>query len=85
MSGMFAVRNVDKDTKKYIQAYATEHDLTTGEALREIVFLVKEHLAEKKQAKKYKSIFDTYEQIAFSSGDPNLSKKIDKILYVDNQ
>lgn len=80
MSGMFAVRNVDKNTKKYIQTYAAERDLTLGEALREMVFLVQEHLAERKP-KKYKSLFDTYEKIAFSSDDPHLSEKIDEIVY----
>lgn len=85
MSGLFAIRNVDKNTRKYIQAYANEHDLTTSEALREIISLVQEHLAEKKEAKKYRSIFDTYDKLKFKSNDPHLSKNIDRLLYVDKQ
>jgi len=38
----------------------------------------------KNMAKKYKSIFDTYEEIAFD-GEKNLSKNIDKIHYEENQ
>ncbi|MEK6982722.1 MAG: hypothetical protein AABX38_07340 [Candidatus Micrarchaeota archaeon] len=36
----------------------------------------------KKSKKKYKSIFDTYDKISFSSGEHDLSKNIDKILYI---
>jgi len=40
-----------------------------------------QHIKHTKKEKKYKSIFDTQDKIAFHSGDPNLSKNIDKILY----
>lgn len=33
------------------------------------------------EEKKYKSLFDNYDKIAFKGGDPNLSMKIDQILY----
>lgn len=80
MEEIFALRNVDQGTKKFIKNYAHEHDLNTGEALREIVMTAKEHLAEKKQKKKYKSFFDTYDAIKFK-GPGNASDKIDEILY----
>ena len=88
MSELFAVRNVDEKTKHFIYKYATENDVNIGEALREIVFLVQEHLKEKeqqKQKKKYSSLFDTYDKIAFTSDDPQLSEKIDTILYEEKQ
>ena len=82
MSDMFAIRNVDEKTREFICKYASENDVNISEALQEIIVLVQEHLKEKEQQKKkYKSIFDTYDRIAFRSGDPNLSKSIDKILY----
>ncbi len=84
MADVFAVRNVGEKTKDFIYEYAHNHDLNTGEALDEITRLAREHLKEKEQQnqkKKYKSFFDTYEEIAFKSDDPNLSQNIDKILY----
>ncbi|MBI2079500.1 hypothetical protein HYT84_01950 [Candidatus Micrarchaeota archaeon] len=84
MSEIFAIRNVDRKTKAFIQNYAYEHDLKLGDALKEIVFLVQEYIMElskNKQKKKYRSFFEIYDKIKFSSGDPNLSKNIDKILY----
>ncbi len=77
---IFALRNVDEGTKKFIKNYANEHDLNTGEALREIVLGAKEHFQESKSKKKYKSFFDTYEKLKFNS-DPRLSENIDEILY----
>jgi hypothetical protein len=84
MSDIFAIRNVDEKTKEFITHYAEEHDLSMGEALRELMLLVQEHLAEK-PTKKYKSIFDTYDKIAFKSGEDDISKNVDKILYEENQ
>jgi hypothetical protein len=81
MKEMFGIRNVDDGTRKFILSYASEHDMTIAEALRELMGLVREHLAEKKTRKKYKSIFDTYEKAVFSTGDPHLSEKIDDIVY----
>lgn len=83
MSDLFAIRNVDKKTKAFIADYAHEHAINMNEALREIVFLVQEHLKENKpivKKRKY-SIFEIYDKVAFSSNDPNLSKNIDKYLY----
>lgn len=76
---VFAVRNVDKSTRKFIQNYALEHDLNTSEALREIVVKAKEHIKEQNK-KKYKSFFDTYDTIKFK-GPGNLSDRIDEIVY----
>ncbi|MBU0591750.1 hypothetical protein KKF81_06920 [Candidatus Micrarchaeota archaeon] len=82
MADMFAIRNVDDGTKEFITKYAEEHNITIAEALREIILLVQEHISEKPK-KKYKSIFEIYEKVKFSSGDPNLSEKIDEIVYGD--
>ena len=38
----------------------------------------------KMEKKKYHSLFDNYKQMAFTGGDPNLSQKIDQILYGKN-
>lgn len=83
MADMFAIRNVDDKTKEFITEYAENHDMTVAEALRELILLVQEHLAEMPK-KKYKSIFDTFDKIAFE-GEKDLSKKIDKIVYEENQ
>lgn len=83
MADMFAVRNVDETTKQFIAQYAEEHNITMAEALRELVLLVQEHLKERKR-KKYSSIFDTYDKIAFE-GEKDLSQNIDKILYEEKQ
>lgn len=86
MSDFFAIRNVDPKTKEFITEYAKEKDLSMSEALREIVFLAKEHIKEQKPSKKkYRGFFDTYEKIAFKSGNPNLSSGIDKLLYEEKQ
>lgn len=86
MSEFFAIRNVDPKTKEFISEYAKEKDLSMGEALQEIVFLVKEHIKEQKpQKKKYKSLFDTYSKIAFKSGNSKTSQEIDKLLYEEKQ
>lgn len=83
MAEIFAIRNVDDSTKQFILKYAEENDLTIAEALRELIILVKEHMKEKPQ-KKYSSIFDTYEKIAFE-GEKDLSRNIDRIIYEESQ
>ena len=83
MGEIFAVRNVDVKTRQFIYKYANEHGLNAGQALRQLVVLVQEHLTELEQ--KYKTIFDTYKRIAFRSDTPNLSQQVDKILYEENQ
>ncbi len=81
MEEIYALRNVDQGTKKFIKNYAHEHDLNTGEALREIVVKAKEHIQEeKKTKKKYNSFFDTWKKIKFK-GPGDASNKIDEILY----
>ncbi|MFH0713303.1 MAG: hypothetical protein V1722_02095 [Candidatus Micrarchaeota archaeon] len=80
MEEIFAVRKVDDKTKRFIQRYASDHDLNTGEALREIVFIAETHLRENKEKKKYNSIFDTWDKIKFK-GPGNASDRIDEILY----
>ena len=80
MSDIFAVRKVDEKTREFIYEYAHENDLTTGEALREIARMAKEHMKETPK-KKYRSFFEIYDEVKFRSKDPNLSKNIDKYLY----
>jgi len=80
MSNMFAVRNLDDGTKDEIQRYATEKGLTIAEAIRELVFLAKAHLAERPK-KRFKSIFEVMDKICFTGGDTNLSQNIDEVLY----
>lgn len=77
---IFALRNVDEGTKRFIRNYAHEHDLNTGEALQEIVVKAKERIHEEKTRKKYNSIFDTWEKIKFK-GPGDASENIDEILY----
>lgn len=87
MADTFAVRNVGEKTKEFIYEYAHVHDLNTGEALDEIARLAQEHLQEKKQQKqkkKYKSLFDTYDQLKFHGGE-HTSETIDKLLYEEMQ
>ena len=60
MVEIFAIRNVDEKTREFITNYAAEHKLSMAEALRELILLVQEHLAERPK-KKYKSIFDSYD------------------------
>ncbi|MEK6981629.1 MAG: hypothetical protein AABX38_01745 [Candidatus Micrarchaeota archaeon] len=84
MSDIFAVRNVDERTKQFIYDYAHENSKSIGEALTDIVFLVKVHIREQQKhglKKRKKSIFTVYNKIAFKSNDPNLSKNIDNVLY----
>lgn len=80
MADFFAVRNMDDATREFISRYASEHNLSMAEAIREISLLARERMQEKK-GKKRMSIFTTYEKIKFSSGNPRLSQEIDKTLY----
>jgi len=80
MTDMFAIRNVDNKTKQFITEYAEEHNITIAEALRELILLVQEHISEKPK-KKYKSVFEVYDKLKFSTDDPKLSEKIDEIVY----
>lgn len=84
MSGFFAVRNLDEKTKAFIAEYAHERKVNMAQALREIVYLVQEHLRERqkhKHTKKYRSFFEIFPDVAFESSDPQLSKHIDNVLY----
>lgn len=80
MADFFAVRNMDEATREFISKYASEHNLSMAEAIREISLLARERLKEKK-GRKPASIFTAYEKIKFKSGNPNLSREIDKTLY----
>ncbi|MFP3950494.1 MAG: hypothetical protein ACLFUZ_05415 [Candidatus Micrarchaeia archaeon] len=80
MADFFAVRNMDDATKEFISKYASEHNLSMAEAIREISLLARERMQEKKKTKRA-SIFTAYEKIKFASGNPNLSREIDKVLY----
>jgi hypothetical protein len=80
MADFFAVRNMDDATKEFISKYANEHNLSMAEAIREISLLARERMREQK-GKKRISIFSAYEKIKFASGNPNLSREVDKVLY----
>jgi hypothetical protein len=80
MTEIFAVRNVDEGTREFITRYAKEHNMSMAEAMRRISMLAREHIRERGN-KKPASIFSVYEKIKFSSGNPNLSRKIDEVLY----
>lgn len=80
MADFFAVRNMDDATREFISKYAFEHNLSMAEAIREISLLARERMREQK-GKKRMSIFSAYEKIKFSSGNPNLSREVDKVLY----
>ena len=70
---------MDEKTRKEIQDYAHEHNVSIAEALRELIIIATKTL-KKEEGKKYKSIFDVYNKIKFSA-EPGLSKRIDKVLY----
>ncbi|MBN2122542.1 hypothetical protein JW721_05835 [Candidatus Micrarchaeota archaeon] len=80
MTNFFAVRNLDDATKEFISNYAREHKLSMAEAMREIALLAQKKMQEKK-GKRSTSVFSAYEKIKFSSGNPNLSREIDTVLY----
>lgn len=80
MTNFFAVRNLDDSTKEFISGYAREHKISMAEAMREIALLAQERMREKKRGRPA-SIFSAYEKIKFSSGNPNLSREIDVVLY----
>ena len=79
MGDVYTIRNMDEKTRKEIQDYAHEHDVSIAEALRELIMIATKSI-KKEESKKYKSIFDVYNKIKFSA-EPDLSKKIDKVLY----
>ncbi len=80
MADIFAIRDVDENTKKAIRDYAQSKNITIAEAIRDLVFFGLQHVKHTKKEKKYKSIFDTYDKVKFKGG-PSLSQDIDKILY----
>ena len=80
MADMFAIRNVDEETKRAIQEYAHSNDITIAEAVRDLVFYGLQHIEHTRKEKKYKSIFDVYDKLKFKGG-PNLSQEIDEIVY----
>lgn len=80
MSDIFAVRNLDEKTRETIYKYATEHRINTAEAVKELIFYGMQHIRHTKKEKKYESIFDVYEKLKFSA-EPDLSQKIDEIVY----
>ncbi|MFH1785149.1 MAG: hypothetical protein ABH842_01855 [Candidatus Micrarchaeota archaeon] len=72
MKEIFAVRNVDEKTILFINAYAREHKMKTGDALREIVSLAQEYVKEQSRMKKYRSIFAIHDKLKFSSENTEL-------------
>lgn len=85
MNDLFAIRDVDEKTRRFIHTYARSRRMRTASALKELVGLAKTHLGELKQASqklKYKDLFDEYEKCKFRA-DPRLSEKIDDVVYGD--
>ena len=83
MSDIFAVRDVDEKTRRFIYSYARNRRIKVGGALKEIAFLADEHLKESERSghkPKYKTIFDSYGKIRFKSGKA-LSERLDEELY----
>lgn len=82
MSDIFAVRDVDEDTKRFIHNYARRHKMRVGKAMKQLVYLAQEHLKEKEngQKKKFRSLADRYDEIKFG-GKGDLSDKVDEIVY----
>ncbi len=82
MGDIFAVRDVDEGTKKFIYTYARSRKMKVGGAIKEIVYLVQEHLKEKgkPRKKKYKSLLESMEKCSFH-GPKDLSQRIDEFVY----
>ena len=82
MGDIFAVRDVDEGTKRFIYTYARSRRMKVGRAIKEIAYLAQEHLKETagKKKKKYKTLAETFDRIKFR-GDADLSQKIDEIVY----
>ena len=86
MSDIFAIRDVDEPTRRFIHIYARNRRLKAGKALKELVKLAQTHLQEKEKTTKkykYKSIMDAYKHFGFRSNDPHLSEHIDDVAYGD--
>lgn len=83
MGDIFAVRDVDEGTRRFIYTYARSRRMKVGRAIREIVYLVQEHLKEEEQGKKkkkYKTFWETVEKCSFH-GPKDLSQRIDEFVY----
>ena len=80
MGEVYTIRGMDKKTRDMIQTYAQIHKLKIAQAIGQLVALAIEHIQHTKKEKKYKSLFDAYEEIKFKGGK-QLSKKIDEVVY----
>ena len=79
---VYTIRGMDSKTKAAIQSYANAHGLNVAEAVRDLVFFGLQHIRHTKKEKKYSSIFEVKEKLSFEA-EPDLSKKIDEIVYED--
>ena len=80
MSDIFAIRNLNKETKEIIIKYAHSNNLTMAEALSRLVFLGLQHMKNSKKKKKYENLLETYDELKFKDSKYS-SQDIDKILY----
>jgi hypothetical protein len=80
MSEVYTIRGLDPKTKSAIQKYAQKHKLKIAQAISQLITLAIEHIQHTKKEKKYKSLFDAYEELKFKGGS-KLSKEIDEVVY----
>lgn len=80
MAEVYTIRGMDQKTKNAIQRYAHKHKLKIAQAISQLVALAVEHIQHTKKEKKYKSLFDAYEELKFKGGK-QLSKEIDEVVY----
>ena len=80
MGEVYTIRGMDKKTRDVIQTYAQKHKLKIAQAISQLVVLAQEQIQHTQKEKKYKSIFDAYNEIKFKGGK-QLSKEIDEVVY----
>ncbi|MEW6748890.1 MAG: hypothetical protein AB1295_04250 [Candidatus Micrarchaeota archaeon] len=80
MSDFFAVRNLDEKTKREIQAYAEDKDVSIAEAIRDLVFYGLQHMKHTRKGKKYSSFRDVFDKLRFKGGR-ELSQQVDEVVY----
>ncbi len=73
----YTIRGVDEKTRHIIHDYAIQHNLSTAEAIRNLMMFGKET----ETKKKYKSLLEAYEKIKFKGGGKNLSTNVDEVIY----
>ena len=72
------VKKFRSDFKKIVRATKLGRSFVVT-SHKEPIFRIEPPMKQKKRAGK--TLYDEFKDMQFSSGDPNLSKKIDKIVY----